>query len=51
MRNARPSGPLCGNCLMTQVYCEAVRDTERRACCGTCEHTELISLQPEPNDT
>jgi len=44
--NSRPSSPLCGNCLMTELYCQAVRELDRRACCGQCEH----SLPPEPDE-
>lgn len=44
--HTKPSTPLCQNCLMTELYCQAVRDLERQPCCSACEH---ISLDPSPS--
>jgi hypothetical protein len=28
----------CHTCLMSDVYCQAVRDMERQPCCNNCSH-------------
>jgi hypothetical protein len=28
----------CDDCRMSDVYCQSVRDMERRPCCDTCTH-------------
>lgn len=46
-RRQRPnmSGPLCQNCLATELYCQACREMDREPCCSACEH---VSLEPSP---
>ena len=36
--SADPAVARCQNCLLTRVYCEWVREMDRRTCCGACEH-------------
>lgn len=53
MRTTGLSTPLCQNCCMTELYCQAVRELDQRPCCSACEHVDLPdpSLAPSPTET